>query len=174
MIPLKCYLTDMGALTLTLCDSNDQVIGTGAVPGIKRLSKNNSIREVSNVRDGNDGYRLGRLPVLINMTEAKASRSRSTSRSRSNSARRSNSRGRRKASPSPKRASPVKSAMKENEPPVEQNLERNDLGDINDKISSLLHKSNELFNQMNIMTSQTSTMTSQVTVSFLPNMHLFI
>ena len=72
----------MGALTLTLCDSNDQVIGTGAVPGIKRLSKNNSIREVSNIRDGNDGYRLGRLPVLINMTEAKASRSRSTSRSR--------------------------------------------------------------------------------------------
>ena len=56
--------------------------------------------------------------------------------------------------------------MKESEAPIEQNLERNDLGDINDKISSLLHKSNELFNQMNIMTSQTSIMTSQVTVSF--------
>ena len=142
--------------------------GTGAVPGIKRLSKNNPIREISNIRDGNDGYRLGRLPVLINMTEAKSSRSRSTSRSRSNSARRassrSNSRGRKKASPSPKRSSPVKSVLKvqEVEPkPVESELpERQDLGEISEKINSLLHKSSELYNQMNVISSQTSTMTS--------------
>ena len=154
----------MGALTLTLCDGDDNVIGAGSVPGIKRLAKNNPIREMSNIRDGQDGYRLGRLPILINMSDAKSSRSRSTSRSRSNSARRSNSRGRKKASPSPKRTSPVKSVTDQQqlvEPQQQQQrLEQGDLGDINDKISSLLHKSNELFNQMNAMNSATSTMTS--------------
>ena len=102
------------------------------------------------------------------MTDAKSSRSRSTSRSRSNSARRassrSNSRGRKKASPSPKRVSPVKSVLKVQEiesKPVENELpERQDLGEISEKINSLLHKSSELYNQMNVISSQTSTMTS--------------
>ena len=101
------------------------------------------------------------------MTDAKSSRSRSTSRSRSNSARRassrSNSRGRKKASPSPKRVSPVKSVLKVQEiesKPVENELpERQDLGEISEKINSLLHKSSELYNQMNVISSQTSTMT---------------
>ena len=37
----------MGSLSLTLYDSNDDVIGAAVVPGIKRLSPENSIREVS-------------------------------------------------------------------------------------------------------------------------------
>ena len=45
-IQLACYLTDMGTLTLTLHDKNDEVIGAAVVPGIKRLSIDHPIREV--------------------------------------------------------------------------------------------------------------------------------
>ena len=44
---LQCYLTDMGALTLTLVDKRGNVLGAASIPGIKRLSKENPIREVA-------------------------------------------------------------------------------------------------------------------------------
>ena len=42
----------MGTLTLTLYDKNDEVIGAAAVPGIKRLTQENPIREVGNIFQG--------------------------------------------------------------------------------------------------------------------------
>ena len=72
---LQCYLTDMGSLTLNLQDKYGNPIGAASVPGIKRLAKDNPIREITNIRDGNEGYRLGRLPVTINLAEPRKLRS---------------------------------------------------------------------------------------------------
>ncbi len=46
----------MGSLTLNLLDKYGNPIGAASVPGIKRLAKDNPIREITNIRDGNEGY----------------------------------------------------------------------------------------------------------------------
>lgn len=46
MKTLQCYLTDMGALTLTLCDKNDTVIGK-VVLFMKKISRKISILKLS-------------------------------------------------------------------------------------------------------------------------------
>lgn len=182
---LQCYLTDMGSLTLNLQDKYGNPIGAASVPGIKRLSKDNQIREITNIRDGNEGYRLGRLPVTINLAEPRRLRSRSSSRSgsrsnsvkrsRSNSARRSrsNSSSRRKnrSDQSPtnqqKEYSAPKKILKNRNPSNQQQFDLRpvpslDPIEITSKIDDLLQKSNQLQAQMNNLQTHSQ---SAVTIS---------
>jgi len=185
---LQCYLTDMGSLTFNLQDKYGNPIGAASVPGIKRLAKDNPIREITNIRDGNEGYRLGRLPVTINLAEPRRLRSRSSSRSgsrsnsvkrsRSNSARRSrsNSSSRRKnrSDQSPtnqqKEYSAPKKILKNRNPNNQwpegpRPVASLDPVEITSKIDDLLQKSNQLQAQMNNLQSHSQ---SAATISSGP------
>jgi len=155
----------MGTMTLSLYDKHGDIIGAAALPGIKRLSEDNPVRETIQIRDAVEGYRLGRLPVSLELVglRRRARSSSGSSRSRSRSCPRSRSGSKKRASPREKSSKSGKKNDKKKDPTAPN------IKEIAASIDRLLERTESVQTQMAHNVASTYDSSSKFVVNFAEN-----
>ena len=155
----------MGTMTLSLYDKHGDIIGAAALPGIKRLSENNPVKETVQIRDAVEGYRLGRLPVSLELVglRRRARSSSGSSRSRSRSCPRSRSGSKKRASPRGKSPKENKKKGKKEDPGAPN------IKEIAASIDRLLERTESVQTQMHQNVASTYDASSKFAVNFSEN-----
>jgi hypothetical protein len=155
----------MGTMTLSLYDKHGDIIGAAALPGIKRLSEDNPVRDTIQIRDAVEGYRLGRLPVALELVgmRRRARSSSGSSRSRSRSCPRSRSGSKKRASPRAKSSKSGNKKDKKNDPTAPN------IKEITASIDRLLERTESVQTQMAHNVASTYNSSSKFAVDFAEN-----